>query len=81
MNIMTKGFFSLPAELFLGSDRSTALAAGPRHFTTSAKALRFALEQAAPVSLRGARLRVGSHSYGPAAMGGLYARLAAAKAA
>lgn len=51
------------AELFLGSDRATALAQGPRNFRTAAQALRFAFEQAAPVSLRGASLRIGKQSF------------------
>ena len=48
-----------PGELFLGSDHATALAQGSRHFRSAAKAIRFAVEQAAPVSLRGATLKIG----------------------
>jgi hypothetical protein len=51
--------FNIPADLFLGSDRATAQAQGHRHFTTTRAAIRFAMEQAAPVSLRGALLRSG----------------------
>jgi hypothetical protein len=47
------------AELYLGSDLAAAISQGPRSFGTAAKALRFAFEEAAPVSLRGAVLRVG----------------------
>jgi hypothetical protein len=47
------------AELYLGRDWQSAVAAGPRGFPTAANALRFALEEAAPVSLHGARLRIG----------------------
>lgn len=52
-----------PAELYLGSDRASAMAQGPRQFRTAAKAIRFAVEHAAPVSLKGARLVVGSASF------------------
>jgi hypothetical protein len=52
-----------PAELYLGSDAATALAQGPRNFRTALQALRFAVEHAAPVSLRGARLKVGEHEF------------------
>lgn len=48
--------FNIPADLYLGSDHATARAQGHRHFTTTAAAIRFAMEQAAPVSLRGAML-------------------------
>ncbi|GHA32402.1 hypothetical protein GCM10007989_30590 [Devosia pacifica] len=52
---------NIPADLFLGSDAETAQAQGHRHFTTAAAAIRFAMEQAAPVSLRGALLKSGEH--------------------
>lgn len=52
-----------PGELFLGSDRETALALGSRHFRSAAKAIAFAVEHAAPVSLRGAMLRVGDQTF------------------
>ncbi|MDC9823307.1 hypothetical protein PRN20_06155 [Devosia sp. ZB163] len=57
--------FAAPGKLFLGSDVDTALAQGPRTFRTAANAIRFAMEHAAPVSLRGAMLIVGKRSYGP----------------
>jgi hypothetical protein len=60
---MTLIDYTARAELFLGSDRSTALAQGPRDFRTLAQALRFAFEQAAPVSLHGASLRVGEKTF------------------
>jgi hypothetical protein len=53
---MTHHDYSARAELYLGSDRATAFAQGPRAFRTAAHAIRFAVEEAAPVSLRGARL-------------------------
>ena len=51
------------AQLYLGSDWQTAAAHGPRHFRSVRKALRFAFEHAAPVSLRGARLLVAGRSF------------------
>ena len=48
-----------PADLYLGSDHNTARAQGHRHFRNALSAIRFAMEQAAPVSLRGAMLRAG----------------------
>ncbi|SFV30149.1 hypothetical protein SAMN05216456_0926 [Devosia crocina] len=56
---------SAPGHLFLGSDIQTARALGARRFSSAAKAVRFAMEQAAPVSLRGAMLLVGEESLGP----------------
>ena len=47
------------AELFLGSDWKTATSSGSRTFRRAANALRLAFEEVAPVSLRGARIRVG----------------------
>lgn len=46
-----------PAELYLGSSIAAALEQGPRAFRSAALAIRFAMEHAAPVSLRGAKLR------------------------
>ena len=69
---MTHFDFSAPADLYLGSDRQTAAAQGPRAFRTTAQALRFALEEAAPVSLKGASLQIGQVSYSNADMAGLY---------
>jgi hypothetical protein len=64
--------YTAPAELYLGCDPSTAAANGPRGFTSAAKALRFAIEEAAPVSLRGARLKIGALSYARDGMLALY---------
>ena len=64
--------FDAPAELFLGSDRQTAADQGPRAFRTAAQALRFAFEEAAPVSLRGAQLIVGGRSFSAGEMPWLY---------
>lgn len=69
---MTNQDFLVAAELYLGSDRQSALAQGPRAFGSAAKALRFAIEEAAPVSLRGARLDVGSKTFARADMLALY---------
>ncbi len=52
-----------PGELFLGSDRQTAIAQGSRRFRSAAKAVTFAVEHAAPVSLRGAMLRIGDQTF------------------
>jgi hypothetical protein len=62
MNIQ---ILNAPGELFLGSDSVTAFAQGPRQFRSAAKAVRFAIEQAAPVSLHGAMLRIGTLTLGP----------------
>lgn len=51
------------AELYLGRDWQTARLLGPRRFRSVSNALRFAFEQAAPVSLRGARLTVADRSF------------------
>ena len=69
---MTRHNFLAAAELYLGSDRHTAAAQGPRSFRTAAKALRFAIEEAAPVSLRGARLKVGERVFARNDMLALY---------
>lgn len=56
---MTNNDYLVAAELSLGSSRKIAMAQGTRTFSSVANALRFAVEEAAPVSLRGARLFVG----------------------
>lgn len=61
------------AELYLGSDWDTATALGFRAFRLAAHALRFAFEEAAPISLRGARLRIGEHQFAAHELRGLYA--------
>jgi hypothetical protein len=60
---MTHHDYLARADLYLGRDQQTADAQGPRGFPTAANALRFALEEAAPVSLRGAKLRIGERVY------------------
>ena len=60
------------SELYLGSDRKTALALGPRRFRTASSALRFAMEQAAPVSRRGALLQIGERRLDPEAIARAY---------
>lgn len=65
--------------LFLGSDRQTARTLGPRHFRSAAKAVRFAMEHAAPVSLRGALLTIGNRQFGPHQIRRLHAALVAAE--
>jgi hypothetical protein len=65
------------AELYLGTSHETAMALGPRQFRTAANAVRFAMEQAAPVSLRGALLRIGTLTLGPVQIAKLYRALPA----
>jgi len=60
---MTYPDFHARAELYLGSDRHTAIAQGARTFATVAQAIRFAFEEAAPVSLHGAMLKVGDATF------------------
>ena len=69
---MTQTEYSAPAELFLGRDTQTAFAQGARQFRTAAQAIRFALEEAAPVSLHGALLRIGTRAYRDQELAGLY---------
>jgi hypothetical protein len=69
---MTNQDFMAAAELYLGSDRQNAMAQGPRAFGSAAKALRFAIEEAAPVSLRGARLTISGKTFARADMLALY---------
>ncbi len=69
---MTRNDYLAAAQLYLGSNWQSADAQGPRGFGSVAKALRFAIEEAAPVSLRGARLRAGPRLYGRDEMLALY---------
>ena len=69
---MTSIDFTAPAELYLGSDRQTAAAQGPRRFRTLTQAIRFAFEEAAPVSLRGAQLIAGGRTYSTVELPSLY---------
>ena len=69
---MTFPNYHARAELYLGSDRSTAMAQGGRSFATAAQAIRFAFEEAAPVSLHGAMLSIGGATYAGADLAALY---------
>lgn len=69
---MTSIDFHARAELYLGSDWQAAAAQGPKTFRTAAQAIRFALEEAAPVSLHGARLRIGARTYSNDELSWLY---------
>jgi hypothetical protein len=60
---MTYPDYHARAELYLGRDRHSAVAQGPRSFRTAAKAIRFAIEEAAPISLHGASLTIGSAAF------------------
>lgn len=75
---MTIDTLNAPAELFLGSTAATALALGSRHFGSAIRAIRFAMEQAAPVSLRGASLHVAGRRLGPRQIRRLHRQLQAA---
>lgn len=77
--MMNTPILDAPGELFLGSDVATALAQGSRHFRSAAKAVRFAIEQAAPVSLRGASLNIGSATLGPTQIRRLHRKLVGAR--
>ena len=65
-----------PGQLFLGTSAESARNAGARRFTSAAKAIRFAMEQAAPVSLHGAQLCVGNRRYGSRQIRNLHRQLA-----
>lgn len=60
------------AELYLGSDWDTATSLGSRGFRRAANALRFAFEEAPPVSLRGARLHIGERQFAGGELRTLY---------
>lgn len=64
--------FNSPARLYLGRNRETALAQGAKSFPNAAAAIRFAMEEAAPVSLHGALLVVGDEGYSGARIKALY---------
>ncbi|RYE09303.1 MAG: hypothetical protein EOP22_09380 [Hyphomicrobiales bacterium] len=67
-----QNYLAAEASLYLGTNWQSAAAQGPRSFRTAARALRFAIEEAAPVSLRGAQLHVGSRIFGRDEMLSLY---------
>jgi len=73
---MNTHILAAPGDLYLGSDAATALAQGSRHFSSAAKAVRFAMEHAAPVSLRGAMLKIGDQMLGPRQIRTLHRQLA-----
>lgn len=72
---MNHHLLNQPGELYLGSSTETAINLGARRFPTVRKAVRFALEQAAPVSLRGALLIAAGHVLGPAQIRELHRQL------
>ena len=71
-DIMTNINFFAPAVLYLGRDWPSAKAQGSRAFSTTAKAIRFALEEAAPVSLHGALLVTQGKKFTEAQIRALY---------
>lgn len=72
MNHMSEFDYLARAELYLGSDWDTATTLGSRAFRRAAHALRFAFEEAAPISLRGARIRIGERQFAGRELRGLY---------
>jgi hypothetical protein len=72
-NSMSDFNYLARAELFLGSDWDTATSSGARVFRRAANALRFAFEEVAPVSLRGARMRIGERQFAGHELSALYA--------
>jgi len=76
---VTSRLLNAPGDLFLGSDPAWAIAQGPRRFHTAANAIRFAMEHAAPVSMRGAALHVLGEMLGPSQIRSLYRHLTAAR--
>ncbi len=78
---MNTRILNAPGELFLGSDAATALAQGARRFRSAARAVRFAMEHAAPVSLRGARLEIDGQILGPAEIRLMHGHLLAVRPA
>lgn len=71
-DIMNTLDFKAEAALYLGSDWQTALNQGARTFSSAAKAIRFAMEEVPPVSLRGALMVVDGRSYSPLELRSLY---------
>ena len=69
---MTFPDFHARAELYLGSDRHTAIEQGARRFASAAQAIRFAFEEAAPVSLHGAMLKIGEATFAGDDLAALY---------
>ena len=65
--------FDDAAELYLGRDPKMARGLGFKRFATAAAAIRFAVEEAAPISLRGATLEVGSARFSGPEIEALYA--------
>ncbi len=60
------------AALYLGSDWQNAQNEGARIFPTAAQAVRFAMEEAAPVSLRGALMVVDGRRFSGGEIADLY---------
>jgi hypothetical protein len=73
---MTIQILNTPGELYLGSNPETAMAQGARRFSTAAKAVRFAMEHAAPVSLNGASLQIEDMTFGPRQIKSLHRQMA-----
>ncbi|MHB1102536.1 MAG: hypothetical protein ACYC0C_07110 [Devosia sp.] len=65
--------YSEAAELYLGRDPKVARGLGFKRFETAAAAIRFAVEDVSPMSLRGASLEVGDVRYSGPEIAALYA--------
>lgn len=72
---MNTNILNAPGNLFLGSDIATAQTQGPRYFRSALQAVRFAMEHAAPVSLRGAKLEIDGVTLGPQQIRALHGQL------
>ncbi|MDP1732086.1 MAG: hypothetical protein Q8L54_13115 [Devosia sp.] len=64
--------YDASAELYLGRDPKVARGLGFKRFETAAAAIRFAVEEATPNSLRGAVLEVGSTRFSGPEIAALY---------
>lgn len=69
---MKKINYTASAELYLGRDPKLARGLGFKRFATAASAIRFAVEEAAPISLRGATLEVGESRFSGPEIASLY---------
>lgn len=65
--------YTAAAELYLGRDPKFARGLGFRRFDSAADAIRFAVEDCSPTSLRGASLEVGELRYSGPEIAALYA--------
>ena len=69
---MTNIEMNASAALYLGSDWKDAQREGARVFPSAAKAVRFAMEEVPPVSLRGALMVVDGQPFSPGDIADIY---------